>query len=67
MLQPIIGYYKDEQGHWVAKLSCHHNQHVRHQPPFINRPWVTTPEGRNSKLGFELNCVKCERKAPKDF
>ena len=24
------------------------------------RPWVTTPEGRSSRLGVELNCVRCD-------
>lgn len=61
MLQPITGYHLDEENHWVAELACGHNQHVRHQPPFINRPWVTTVEGRNSMLGHELNCVRCDR------
>ncbi|HVT37151.1 MAG TPA: DUF3565 domain-containing protein [Nevskiaceae bacterium] len=27
----------------MAELECGHRQHVRHQPPGINRPWVTTP------------------------
>lgn len=64
MLQPITGYHLDEENHWVAELACGHNQHVRHQPPFINRPWVTTVEGRNSMLGHELNCVRCDRGEP---
>ena len=42
MQQPIIGYHKDEQGHWVAQLACGHNQHVRHDPPMMVRDWVTT-------------------------
>lgn len=61
MLQPISGYHLDDENHWVAELACGHNQHVRHQPPFINRLWVTTVEGRNSMLGHELNCVRCDR------
>lgn len=66
MKQPIIGYHQDEEGHWVAQLSCGHNQHVRHQPPWVNRPWVVTGIGRREMLGFRLNCVKCEEGAPPD-
>jgi len=33
---------------------------VRHIPPFINRPWVTTEQGRKSKIGRTLNCVRCD-------
>lgn len=64
MNQKIIGYHIDEEGDWVARLACGHNQHVRHKPPFINRPWVITPQGRQDKLGFELNCVRCDHNEP---
>lgn len=60
MKQGISGYHKDEEDHWVAQLACGHFQHVRHQPPFINRQWVTTQQGRDGMLGFELNCKKCD-------
>lgn len=66
MEQPITGYHKDDEDHWVAELACGHNQHVRHQPPWFNRPWVTTEQGRQSKLGFRLNCKKCDQGAPPD-
>ena len=56
----IIGFHQDEEGHWVADLSCGHGQHVRHQPPWQNRPWVITPEGRASRLGRTLPCRRCE-------
>ena len=58
--QPIVGYHLD----WVAELPCGHGQHVRHDPPWQVRPWVTTPEGRAKFLGFELECLKCERGEP---
>lgn len=67
MKQPIIGYHKDEEDDWVAELGCGHTQHVRHNPPWTLRPWVTTSEGRENRLGHELNCKKCERNEPKDF
>ncbi|MCF2949294.1 DUF3565 domain-containing protein [Paraglaciecola aquimarina] len=66
MLQAIQGYHKDEENHWVAELVCGHNQHVRHDPPWQNRPWVITPEGRELMLGHQLNCKKCGRAAPRD-
>ena len=66
MKQPIIGYHKDEEDDWVAELACGHNQHVRHDPPWQLRPWVTTPEGREDRLGYELNFKTCDRNDPKD-
>ncbi|MDX5329221.1 MAG: DUF3565 domain-containing protein [Marinobacter sp.] len=66
MKQRITGYHQDDEKHWVAQLACGHNQHVRHDPPWVNRPWVVTPEGRQSMLGFELDCKKCDEGAPAD-
>ena len=57
----IVGFHLDEEKHWVADLSCGHTRHVRHDPPWQNRPWVTTSEGRARRLGTELGCVKCAR------
>ena len=68
MERPIVGFRLDDLGDWVAILSCGHLQHVRHTPPFTNRPWVTTQAGREGKLGEMLNCVRCERfELPVDF
>lgn len=67
MKQPITGYHKDELDDWVARLACHHTQHVRHNPPWQLRPWVVTAEGRESYLGYELDCKKCDRNEPADF
>lgn len=66
MHRNIIGFHQDEEGHWVAELDCGHNQHVRHDPPWINRPWVTSPEGRSRMLGRPLACKKCDYGAPRD-
>lgn len=60
MKQPIIGYHRDDQGHWVAELACGHTQHVRHNPPWSERPWTQTAEGRATMLGRTLNCRLCE-------
>lgn len=60
MNQPIVGFHQDSEQHWVAELECGHAQHVRHDPPWMERPWVTTEEGRQSRLGQPLNCVRCD-------
>lgn len=66
MKQPITGFHTDAQDDWVAELACGHFQHVRHSPPWQNRPWVETQAGRAEKLGLPLNCKKCDEGAPKD-
>ncbi|MEX2480979.1 MAG: DUF3565 domain-containing protein [Gammaproteobacteria bacterium] len=58
----ITGYHRDEAGDWVAELDCHHNQHVRHKPPFTNRPWVTSQRSREAHIGAKLNCALCDRR-----
>lgn len=60
MERSISGYHVDDDGDWVAELDCGHGQHVRHTPPFFQRPWVTSVEGRNSRLGHKLNCLRCD-------
>ncbi len=60
MKRRITGFHHDEEQHWVADLECGHTQHVRHQPPWINRPWVVTPEGRARVLGTPLECKQCD-------
>jgi ribosomal protein S18 acetylase RimI-like enzyme len=63
----IVGFHQDDRSDWVAELECGHNQHVRHDPPWIERAWVTTPESRAAAIGRRLRCVKCERGEPKDL
>jgi hypothetical protein len=65
--QRIVGFHQDGEQHWVAELACGHNQHVRHDPPWTNRPWVVTPEGRSRTLGQVLACRKCDTGAPRDW
>lgn len=62
MRRPIVGFARDEHGDWTAQLSCGHAQHVRHQPPFVNRAWVLSEEGRAGRLGEVLDCVRCDRR-----
>jgi len=60
MDRAITGYHQDDEGYWVAELECGHLQHVRHNPPWMIRPWVTTAEGRTAALGSPLDCKKCD-------
>ena len=66
MERSIAGYHLDEDKHWVAELDCGHFQHVRHNPPWSEKPWVLTEEGRASMIGTSLDCLKCESGAPPD-
>ncbi|HKH82501.1 MAG TPA: DUF3565 domain-containing protein [Gemmatimonadales bacterium] len=43
----------------MAELECGHTQHLRHDPPWQVRPWVTTSEGRTRHLGTPLTCRLC--------
>ena len=61
MKRPITGFRLDDDGDWAALLSCGHAQHVRHNPPFMNRPWVESAAGRDSRLGVPLDCVRCDQ------
>ena len=63
MQRKIIGFHQDAAQEWVADLACGHQQHVRHTPPWLNRPWVVSPEGRRSRLGSTLDCKHCEHSA----
>ncbi len=65
--QPIVGFHQDHEQHWVARLGCGHNQHVRHDPPWSNRLWVITQAGRDAALEQMLGCRKCVQGAPRDW
>lgn len=66
MQQAITGFHRDDDLHWVAELACGHFRHVRHDPPWQDRPWVVTPGGRDSQRGSLLACRKCDDDAPAD-
>ncbi|MDG9930787.1 MULTISPECIES: DUF3565 domain-containing protein [unclassified Pseudomonas] len=55
----VLGFHRDEDGHWVADLSCGHTQHLRHLPPWQNRAWVTDPRERERHLGQPFPCGWC--------
>lgn len=62
-MSTITGFRQDEEGHWVAELSCGHSQHMRHEPPWMVRPWVLTMEGRAEWIGAEIDCRRCREEA----
>jgi tellurite methyltransferase len=62
VLRSITGFHRDEAADWVAELACGHGQHVRHAPPFSERPWVESEAGRKARIGETLECVRCERR-----
>lgn len=61
MVRRIAGFHQDDEGAWVAELSCLHGQHIRHRPPFQNRPWVLTDAGRQEHAGTDIDCPLCDR------
>jgi hypothetical protein len=61
VIRTIEGFHRDDEGHWVAELSCLHRQHVRHQPPFQDRAWTQTEAGRASRVGTDIDCPLCDR------
>ena len=61
MQRRIIGYMQDVERHWVAVLECGHMRHVRHDPPWTVREWVTTEAGRMARVGTSLVCKKCDQ------
>lgn len=60
MERRIVGFHLDEERQWVAALDCGHSQHVRHDPPWQLRAWVTTSEGLEGRLGTSLDCRRCD-------
>lgn len=62
MKRGIKAFNQDENGDWVAELVCGHMQHVRHDPPWQERPWVLQPEERQKMIGVELECGLCDSK-----
>lgn len=61
MRRTIVRLVEDQTGTWVAHLSCFHRQHIRHRPPFQDRSWVTTADGRAGWTGSEIDCPLCDR------
>ncbi|AXK57585.1 DUF3565 domain-containing protein [Pseudomonas protegens] len=62
----ICGFHQDEEGHWVAELSCGHSQHLRHLPPWQSRAWVLDPQLRAEKIGQRFDCGWCAQAPDND-
>jgi hypothetical protein len=60
----MVGFRQDDAGDWIADLDCGHSQHMRHEPPWNERPWVTTVSGRRAHLGNCVPCLRCARSEP---
>jgi hypothetical protein len=60
VLTRIAGFHRDAEGDWVAELACGHSQHMRHRPPWQERPWVLSEQGRAEKLGSAIDCPLCD-------
>lgn len=60
MQRKIVGFCQDDEGQWKVALECGHERHVRHNPPWEVREWVTTEEGRSRWVGKMMECTKCE-------
>jgi hypothetical protein len=60
MQRRIVDYGTDQAGEPIAVLDCGHPQHIRDNPPFINRPWIHTEQNRGGMLGTVLECMRCE-------
>jgi len=67
MQRSIIGFHTDEHDDWVATLDCGHTQHVRHDPPWQNRPWVVNAESREKMIGKALDCKLCDELKTNDL
>jgi hypothetical protein len=60
MQRQVISFYQDDEQHWAARLDCGHGQHVRHDPPWTVREWVTNEAGRAARIGSWMECKKCD-------
>lgn len=61
MNRTIHRFHQDDVGDWVAELGCGHDQHVRHRPPFEQRPWVLSAYERERHIGESRDCPLCEQ------
>ena len=65
MQRRVVAFYQDEEQHWAARLDCGHGQHVHHDPPWLVREWVTTEEGRATRIGSLMECKRCDEEPKK--
>lgn len=60
MQRAITDFELDDVGEWMVVLECGHRQHVRHRPPWQERPWVLSAQGREERVGSSLECRACD-------
>ncbi|WP_256214795.1 DUF3565 domain-containing protein [Pseudomonas sp. RL] len=60
----LLGFRQDDEGHWVALLSCGHTQHLRHSPPWQSRAWVLDADSRARRIGQPFDCGWCRQAGP---
>ncbi|GAB4363538.1 MAG: hypothetical protein Kow0042_01470 [Calditrichia bacterium] len=63
MKRKIYGFHQDQLGDWVAELECGHTRHLRHNPPWTERPFLESESRRTKFIGTELDCKTCEELA----
>ena len=63
MTRRIIAFRQDEDSQWIGDLDCGHSLHFRHNPPWMDRLWVTTEAGRARFIGHEMECTQCSETA----
>ena len=50
-------------GDWVAVLECGLGRHMRHKPPWEDRPWVlTAPKAASASLGWRSTAERVMQK-----
>lgn len=63
-----MAFEQDEEDEWRVLLDCGHRRHLRHDPPRECRPDLADEESRNSALGGEIECGRCQQRLlPEDF
>ncbi|MDG3557884.1 DUF3565 domain-containing protein [Acinetobacter bereziniae] len=45
---------------WLNSAHMGHRQHMRHLPPWQNRPWVMSAQGRQEKIATPIDCKQCD-------
>ena len=61
MQRAMTGFRRDDEGAWIAELSCLHRQHIRHDPPFWEAAWIEDEEAHARRIGEPLDCPLCDR------
>ncbi len=55
----IVAFQQDRAGDWLAVLDCGHTRHLRHDPPWMERAWLTSEAERRRRIGQRIPCQTC--------